>query len=454
MKGPYPIPGYIKDVMDALEKEGAISYVVGGAVRNLILDQDPHDYDIATDMTPDKVSSVLEGAGFRLIDCNGLKHGTVVALSQGEPVEITTFRTESGYSDNRHPDQVSFANSIEEDVKRRDFTMNALYLGSDNMVRDTVGGIADIEKKLIRAVGDPQKRFREDALRILRGIRFSSRLGFEIEEETAKAMKDTAHLLGEISPERIRSEMDGIVSGLYAPDAIRDNLDVLSVVIPGLKKMEGFDQRTPHHDRDVLEHTLDTLAGIPDEEGKRDEVLSYAAIFHDIAKPDVFYLDKNGRGHMKGHAKAGEIIVKDFMDRYRFSNDRKKTIAMLVRYHDDFTNGTKKGTARLMSEFEPEFLDKLFVLQRADILAHSNYGSDRMDILEKTVAFRQELISEGACVKISDLAVDGNDILALGTVKREDIGSVLKFLLDAVIDGKVNNFRDLLLNYVEKWHEI
>jgi len=454
MKGPYPIPGYIKEIMEALERKGALTFVVGGAVRNLILGQEPHDYDIATDMTPDEVSSTLEDAGYRLIDCNGLKHGTVVALSRGEPVEVTTFRTESGYSDNRHPDSVSFAGSIEEDVRRRDFTMNALYLGSDYMVRDTVGGIADIEKRLIRAVGDPQKRFREDALRILRGIRFSSRLGFKIEEDTAAAMKETADLLSGISPERIRSELDGIISGEYAPDAIRDNLDVLSVVIPGLKKMEGFDQRSPHHDRDVLEHTLDTLAGIPSKDGKRDEILSYAALFHDIAKPDVFRLDHDGRGHMKGHAEAGEIIVKDFMDRFRFSNDRKKTIAMLVRYHDDFTDGTKRGTARLMSQFDPGFLDKLFILQRADILAHSNSGRDRMEILDNTIAFRQELINEGACVRISDLAVDGNDIMALGTVKKEEIGKILKFLLDAVIDGKVNNFRDLLLNYVGKWHEL
>ena len=454
MRGPYPIPDHIKDVMDVLEKEGARAYVVGGAVRNLILGQKPHDYDIATDMTPDRVGEALSASGFRLIDCNGLKHGTVVALSGEEPVEVTTFRTETGYSDNRHPDAVFFADSIEEDVKRRDFTMNALYLGSDNMVRDTVGGITDIENRIIRAVGDPQKRFREDALRILRGIRFSSRLGFKIEEGTSRAMKDTAYLLGEISPERIRTEMDGIVSGEYAPDAIRDNIDVLSYVIPGLKKMEGFDQRTPHHDRDVLEHTLDTLAEIPVVDGKRDEVLSYSAIFHDIAKPDVFFLDRNGRGHMKGHAAAGEAVVLEFMDRYKFSNDRKKTISMLVRFHDDFTDGTRRGTARMMSQFDPDFLDQLFILQRADILAHSNSGNDRMEILEKTISFWQDLIREKACVKIADLAVDGNDILALGTVKKEDIGKVLKFLLDSVIDGKVNNFRDLLLNYVEKWHEL
>ena len=443
------IPDYCKRALALLNDAGYEAYVVGGAVRDIVMGKEPHDFDVTTSATPDEVIAVMDKAGVRHIP-TGLKHGTVTVLpgkdNVTEQVEITTFRVDGSYSDMRHPDKVDFTRSIEEDVKRRDFTINSMYLDREGNITDITGGTEDIRSGLIRAVGDPGRRFTEDALRIMRGLRFAAQTGFTIEQETMDAMVSNAGLLNNIAGERIAAELDRLVTAPFASQIIRDSVPVLKVIIPEIEECQGFDQKTPFHDRDVLEHTLSVLDGIPaGDDGNRDTSLALAALLHDIAKPRCFFLDSRGVGHMKGHPAVSADIADRILASLRYSRTVHDEVVRLVAYHDYYILPVKSSVHRLLSNCGPAFFRKLVVLQRADIMAHSKSGLGRLQRLDEIIKTADELDESGAVYKASDLAISGKDILDLGVPPGTGVGKILDKLFDEYVEGRLQNDRDALI---------
>lgn len=444
------IPAYVGRILKLLENEGHQAYVAGGAVRDIVLGNTPHDYDVATSARPEETLNIFKKAGLDYYD-NGIKHGTVTAITEDGNVEVTTFREDGSYSDLRRPDEVSFKSTIEEDVRRRDFTINAMYMDADGVIHDPEGGETDAAKHLIRTVGDPAARFEEDALRILRGIRFCSKLGFDIEPETLKAMETHCEELRKISAERIATELLGIVTGKYAPQAIRTGWKVLSVIIPEIAVCRGFDQKSTYHDRDVLEHTLDVLSEIPFVEGEgRDPELSMAALFHDLGKPGCFTIDEEGIGHMKGHPIVSEQIALRVLTELKFPKQFTSNVCLLVRLHDSYMKPEKIRVHKFMCRYPMEILEKLKVLQRADILAHSPLGLNRLARLEELNNISAELKASGAIFDIKDLAIDGKDIIALGVKEGPVVGEILKQVFERYLDGRCLNSKDSLINEASK----
>ena len=444
------IPPYVREILKLIESSGHKAYVAGGAVRDIVLGKIPHDYDIATSAKPDETVSIFAEAGINYYD-NAAKHGTVTAVTSEGDVEVTTFREDGSYSDMRRPDEVVFKTTIEEDVRRRDFTINAMYMDSQGKIFDPEGGQEDCQKQIIRAVGNPGERFREDALRILRAIRFCSRLGFDIEPETLNAMETHAGELNKISGERIAAELTGIVTGKFAPKAIRTGCKVLSVIVPEIGECEGFEQHSKYHDRDVLEHTLDVLDMIPYEEDKgRDPELAMAALFHDLGKPKCFRFDEDGVGHMKGHPKVSEEITVRVLNELKFPKQFITNVCLLVRLHDTYIKADRKEVHRFMSRYPEEILDKLKVLQRADILAHSPLGQTRIERLEELNAISEDLKASGAVFDIKGLAIDGRDIISLGVKEGPAIGEILGEVFKRYVDGECVNTKDSLLGEAKK----
>ena len=448
------IPGFIKKTLTVLTEAGYECYIVGGAVRDALRGVPVHDYDVTTSALPEQTKAAMEKAGFRTIIDSSAKYGTVVFIdpeNESDKIEITTFRSDNGYSDNRHPDEVRFSTSIAEDAARRDFTVNALYMDADGNITDPNGmGRADLQAKLIRAVGDPEARFREDALRILRAVRFEAQTGFAIEENTARAMKETKDLLKNISAERIFSEFAGIVTAAGGPTAVRHNLEVISVIIPELLIQDGFDQKSRYHDRDLLTHTLDVLDGVPlCEDGKKDTAIAIAALIHDIGKPSVFTVDENGAGHMKKHSIAGVKIAERIADELKFSNQLKHEVTELVLYHDSFPEPERKGVKIFASMFGFDLLEKLFVLQRADIEAHSPLGLGRLELLDRIMDVYQQIRQENPCMSIRQLAVSGDDLMKMGYPEGPMIGTILKDVLEKVMLEIIPNEYEDIICYVK-----
>lgn len=439
------IPEYVKQILKLIESSGYMAYVAGGAVRDIVLGKAPHDYDIATSARPSDTVRIFENAGMHFYD-NAAKHGTVTAVTEEGDVEVTTFREDGSYSDMRRPDGVIFKTTIEEDVRRRDFTINSMYMDSEGNISDPEGGQEDCQKHIIRAVGNPDERFSEDALRILRAVRFSSRLGFDIEPETLRAMEEHACELKKISGERIASELTGIVTGRYASQAVRICRKILSVIIPEIEICYRFDQHTAFHDRDVLEHTLDVLNGIPYIEGEgRDPELAMAALFHDLGKPECFKLDEHGVGHMKGHPVISAGITERVLNELKFPKQFIADVCLLVRLHDTYIKPDRIEVHKFMSKYPDVILDKLKVLQRADILAHSPLGQSRIKRLEKLNLISEELKNSGAVFDIRDLDIDGKDIIALGVKEGPEIGEVLSKVFNSYLDEKCPNSKEFLI---------
>ena len=431
--------------VEMLKDCGFEAFLIGGSVRDYIMGMPIGDIDITTSATPTEVEDVFKD--FRVIE-TGIKHGTVTVLIDNEPLEITTYRSESTYSDNRHPDSVAFSKALKDDVVRRDFTMNAIAFDFKDGFVDLVDGMKDIDNKIIRCIGDAQTRFREDALRILRALRFSAVLGFSIEENTAKAIHKCKDLLKNISAERIQAEFSKLICGKNAYNVLQEYADVFCVFIPELEKCIGFEQINRHHIYDVYTHSLKAL-----EQSKNELCIRLALLLHDIGKPLVAHFDEDGEQHYYSHPKKSAELSENILTRLRFDNDTKDKVLTLVRMHDtpimldkEYTP-SKKRLKRILSQIGKDLTYDLIEIKRCDNSAQNPQYYRGDDFYKETYNMLDEIINGDECFTIKDLKINGNDLIAIG-FKGKDIGKALQKCLDGVIDGKVENNKNELLKFI------
>ena len=438
------IPDQVKTALERLNAAGHETYVVGGAVRDLVRGSGPvRDWDLATAALPEQTEAVFRD--FPLIE-TGLKHGTVTVLLDGMPLEITTFRVDGAYTDHRRPDGVRFTGRLEEDLARRDFTINAMAWSPQRGLVDPFGGSGDIRRGLIRCVGTPERRFQEDALRILRALRFSSELRFAIEKETAAALRRQRELLGAVAAERVHSELTRLLCGPGAEEVLLKYGDVLAVPIPELAPMFGFQQHNSHHDRDVWAHTAAVVGAVPPR-----PVLRWAALLHDVGKPECFTVDEKGTGHFYGHARRGAELADAVLSRLRFDTRSRERIVELVRRHDAPIPPEEGAVKHLLNRMGPEGTEELIALHRADTLGQSPLCHGRLADYDRAEELRRALLERAACFSLKNLAVNGRDLLALG-LRGPAVGRGLDACLDAVMDGRVPNRREELLMLLKNKH--
>ena len=433
------LPETIQYILSRLNSAGFAAYAVGGCVRDTLAGRTPHDWDICTAALPEQVHAVF---AHRDVRDTGLQHGTVTLILDHTPYEITTFRVDGNYSDSRRPDSVFFTDDVRLDLARRDFTVNAMAYSPVEGLIDPFGGQEDLRNGVIRCVGAPHDRFAEDALRILRALRFASRFGFALEARTAAAVHELALTLDRIAPERIKVEVDGLLTGPDAASVLRDFPDVLGVPIPELLPCVGFDQHSPWHIYDVWEHTLRAVAAAP-----ADPLLRWAMLFHDLGKPRTFSLGKDGNGHFYGHAAVSAQMAEAIMDRLRFSNGEHSAIVELVRRHDGIIEPDKKIVRRLLGRLGRTQFDRLLAVKRADNLAQApELAEPRLAALETLRALADAIERDDDCTDLRYLAVNGRDLLELGYAPGPALGAELQRLLELVLDDPAKNERDTLLS--------
>lgn len=436
------LPRKVVLIIKNLQRHGYDAYAVGGCVRDSILNRKPEDWDITTSAKPEQVKRIFR----RTVD-TGIEHGTVTVLIGKDGFEVTTYRVDGLYEDGRHPKEVTFTSRLEEDLKRRDFTINAMAYNDDERLVDAFGGMRDLNYHLIRCVGDPKERFSEDALRILRAVRFSAQLAFPIEPETAEAIKSLAPNLEKISAERIQAELVKLLVSDH-PERIQDacELGITKVVLPEWDDMVGVKQNTPHHKYDVAAHTVHALQNV-----KNDKVLRLTMLFHDMGKPVMKTTDENGRDHFKGHAIASEQIAKTVMKRLKFDNDTIRKVTKLVAYHDYRMEPTGANVRRAMHEIGVELFPYYLAVRLADTKAQSSY--ERRGKLENIIQIRElyrNALRNKECVTLKDLAVTGTDLINLGIAPGKELGTFLNELLDMVIEDPAWNQKGKLCDYVKE----
>ncbi|MBE6899542.1 MAG: HD domain-containing protein [Ruminococcaceae bacterium] len=420
-----------------LEKSGFEAFAVGGCVRDSLLGKKPFDFDVTTSASPEEMKKVFKNE--HVIE-TGIKHGTLTVLINGEPVETTSFRVEKGYSDNRRPEKVAFVRSLSEDLSRRDFTINALAYNEKTGVVDLFGGISDLEHGIIRCVGNPDKRFTEDALRIMRALRFASVLGFEIEGETAASIRKNCGLLKKISSERISAELSKLICGKNAAKILLEHPEPFFVIIPELSVLKGFDQRHFRHHLDAFGHTAAVLEAVPPV-----LELRLAALFHDIAKPLCQTLDESGTAHYYGHAQISAKLSEEILTRLKFDNETKKAVFELVSRHEDRFGAEPNAIKRLLSKIGAESYKKLLCLMKADEYGKREEFRLPESEFEKYRKIADEIIAKEECFSLKNLAIGGNDLIMLGFVPGPEIGRTLEHLLDKVINGELPNEKNPLL---------
>ncbi len=427
-----------QQILTTLEDNGYSAYIVGGAVRDLIMGKEPHDFDIATSATPQQIKKVFR----RTID-TGIKHGTVTVVENNTGYEVTTYRTENGYSDARHPNEVNFISSIEGDLERRDFTINAIAYNPKAGVIDFFGGKEDIEKKIIRCVGEPEKRFTEDALRMLRAVRFSATLGFEIEDQTKKAIKKCAPLIKRVSSERIRDEINKILMSQNPENIeILRECGLMKYVLPEVENCYLVKQRNKYHIYDVYEHIMHTVHNTPD-----DLVLRWSALLHDIGKPNCSSCDANGIIHFYAHHRESVRLANDMLHRLRLDADTIHDILVLIENHDVRIENSYPGVKRMMARTGANLFIKLILLQEADNKAKNmKFFNDKKKKLDETVEIYKSVLSEHQPYMVSDLAVNGKDLIKIGYKPGRSLGDCLKKLLDEVIIKPELNRREYLIS--------
>ena len=434
------IPEHAAQVLSALEGAGFGAWCVGGCVRDSLLGRTPQDWDVTTAAVPERVLAIF---GDRAVP-TGLAHGTVTVRTAGGVVEVTTLRRDGTYRDHRRPQSVTFTDSLEEDLCRRDFTVNAMALDLRGELADPLGGRADLDAGLLRCVGEPNRRFREDALRILRGVRFAAALGFAVEQETDRSLRANRALLTQIAPERIWAELKGLLTAPGAAEALRAYPEVIGVFWPEVLDMVGFPQRNRHHCYDVWEHTLHALAQVPPE-----LELRLAMLLHDIGKPGCCTIDASGCGHFKGHPARSAALAEEMLRRLRADNATRETVVRLVAWHDRNIPRTRPGVASALRQLGETDLRRLLCIKRADNLAQDPAYRAMQEEIGRAEAILDRLLAEGACVSLDQLAVRGGDLLALG-LSGPAVGETLEALLDAVIEERLPNDRAAQLEYARR----
>lgn len=435
------IPPYVNKAVSRLEKGGFRCFIVGGCVRDALSGKTPHDYDLTTNATPDEMLALF--SDMKVIE-TGLKHGTVTVVIDGENLEITTFRTDGVYLDGRHPENVTFSRNIEDDLSRRDFTVNAMAFSESYGLYDLFGGQDDLKNGIIRAVGDPETRFREDALRIMRGLRFAANLGFKIDSATADAMHECRELQKNVAVERLWVEFTKLICGAHASSILREFADVIGVFLPEILESLGFDQRTRYHSLDVYEHTLAVLDGCE----HTDLILRLAAYFHDIAKPRCFALDRSG-GHFYDHASVGAQMTDEIFRRMHTDTTTRKKVCHLISLHMKQLSPTERSARRLLASEGDECARRFIALGKADRLACApdNRDTSIYDTLSELI---NKISSEESCFSLKDLSVHGDDLIKLG-FKGKEIGKALHYLLGCVVDGILPNEKNLLLSAAREY---
>lgn len=436
------IPQKAEQILRTLNEAGYEAYVVGGCVRDSILDRVPGDWDITTSALPEQVKELFH----RTVD-TGIQHGTVTVMMGKEGFEVTTYRVDGEYHDGRHPDAVTFTRSLEEDLKRRDFTINAMAYHPEHGLVDLFGGMEDINRKIIRCVGDPVERFTEDALRMLRAVRFSAQLGFTVEENTKAALTKMSGNLEHVSAERIQTELVKLLISDH-PEKIQDayELGITKVILPEFDAMMETTQETLHHCYNVGEHTIHALMNIP-----ADKVLRLTMLFHDTGKPARKTVDPDGTAHFKGHAYVSEELTKSIMHRLKFDNDTLRKVSKLVLYHDDRMPATMKHVRRAMNRISAELFPYYMKVRMADTLAQSDYQRDKkLENLAGIEKCYQEILEKKQCVSLKELKVNGQDLIAAGIEKGPKIGQTLQTLLQEVIEEPEKNTREYLLARIKE----
>lgn len=440
------LPEKVNTIIQTLQEHGYEAYAVGGCVRDSLLGREPGDWDITTSASPEEIKKLFA----RTVD-TGIEHGTVTVLLGKEGFEVTTYRIDGKYEDSRHPTEVIFTRNLREDLLRRDFTINAMAYNDTEGIVDIFGGMDDLKRKIIRCVGNARERFGEDALRIMRGVRFAAQLGFSLEKETKEAMTELAPTLEKISAERIQTELVKLLVS-DSPELIREayHLGVTAVILPEFDEMMRTSQETKYHRYDVGEHTVQAVCNVPP-----DKVLRLTMLLHDVAKPEMKTVDADGTAHFKGHDIRGEQKAKEILRRLKFDNDTIHKVTKLVRWHDYRMPAEKKNVRKAMSKISAELFPMYLLVKRADILAHSMYRrEEELENLSGLQKCYEEIVADHECVSLKQLAVTGTDLIGIGMKPGKQIGEVLNELLRIVLEYPEFNNKEHLLRFVQNRFDI
>ena len=439
----FSLPENARFIIDRLRRSGYSCYAVGGCVRDCLLGREPNDWDFTTSARPDEIERVFS-------DCHtldfGKQYGTISVILDGEAYEVTAYRTDGDYTDARHPDSVSFSDSLKDDLSRRDFTVNAMAYNEEEGLIDLFNGRRDLEYGVIRCVGVPSERFVEDALRILRALRFASVLGFTIEPETSDAILKGRKLLSEIAAERIREELMKLICGEKADFILRRYRSVIAVSIPEIQGTFDFEQQTKHHNRDVYRHSVAAVKNI-----EPDPILRLTMLFHDIGKPLAQTFDRKGAAHYPNHPNLGAAMTQEILSRLRFPHDEIEEITTLIRWHDIRLHPAPSEIKTALCEIGPERLRKIYKVQRADTLAQSMYlREEKLANLTAVIEMTEQILENGDCYNLRMLAVNGSDLLHMGLNTGEEIGETLRVLLEKVIRDELPNEKAALVDEAKK----
>lgn len=426
------------DIVSKLNNAGFEAFFVGGCVRDSLLGRQLNDIDITTSALTDDVMRIF---GSNHVEPTGIKHGTVTVFGH---YEVTTFRIDGNYSDSRHPESVTFTTDLNQDLARRDFTMNAIAMDKNSAFQDPFNGISDVNAHIIRCVGDPEKRFTEDALRIIRAVRFAAQLGFTIEEKTAAAIHSHCKLLNSISPDRVRNELDKLICGEFCVPVMLEYSDVITAIIPEFSDCIGFDQRSPYHKYTVWEHIVRAVGAAPAD----DIFLRRSLFFHDIGKPPCAKFDENGRGHFKGHDAIGAQITKNVMKRLHYDNQTINLTTALISNHSTKIN-SPASIKHLMSIIGDDMTFKLIEMKKCDNSAKNDFVLDAVQKLDLMLEIAQNIVNDNECRNLHGLAVKGSDIAQLN-LNGSEIGSALQMLLSKVIEGELPNDKNALIAYLRR----
>ena len=431
------IPEQVNSILESLQKSGYEAYVVGGCVRDALLGREPNDWDITTSALPMEVKSVFP----RTID-TGLQHGTVTVMLGGTGYEVTTFRVDGVYEDGRHPKEVTFTPSLREDLKRRDFTINAMAYNNESGLVDLFGGRQDLENGIVRAVGDPVQRFTEDALRIMRAIRFSAQLGYEIDPETLRAASALAPNLRRISSERIRDELEKTLLS-ERPELLRTAwaAGITKEFIPEFDRCMETDQINPHHCYTVGEHILKGVSLV-----RRDRILRLTMFLHDIAKPICHTVDEEGIDHFRGHAEVGFNLTKTILQRLKYDNATIRKVTTLVKYHDTQIRLTEPSVRKAVVMTGADLFPLLLEVKQADFLAQSTYQrEEKQEKFDTLRGIYERIIERGDCLSLKKLAVNGSDLIETGLKPGREVGNILALMFEDVLNVPEHNNKEYLL---------